>query len=274
LQSCTDAATTGPFERGERSVVRVVVVAATALAATTTAAATTAAAFATEAAATAATGTGAPGTATTTEATTTTTEAAAARGAAATTEATAAAATEAATIAAAEATTTAAASTSAAEAATAATEAAATTAATAAGTVFGFVHAQWATAEQSTIQLRDRSLGRLVRSHRHEREAACTTGLAIHHEVHVADLSNTLKCRTNIVCRRVERQIPHIQSLTHDALSLPAPHPCCCEPFRIQPRSAPKSSYPIRFIPPVERSPCPRAAAEDLSPAASTRRVA
>ena len=108
--------------------------------------------------------------------------------------------------------------------AAAAAEAAATAAATAATrTIFGFVHAQRTPAEHGAIELRDGRLGRLVRPHGHEREAACAARLAIDHQVHVTDFAHTFERRTHVVCRRAERQVSHIQSLTHVALSLPAP---------------------------------------------------
>src|SRR5690606_10700050 len=125
------------------------------------------------------------------------------------------------------ATVTATAATEAAATAAAAAEAAATATAAEAtaapGPVLGLVHAQGTPTKQSTVELRDGRLGRLIGTHRDERKAARAPRLPIHDEVHIAHLAHSLERRTHVVRRRAKRQVPHIQSLTHIALSLPAP---------------------------------------------------
>src|SRR5204862_378431 len=80
-----------------------------------------------------------------------------------------------------------------------------------------------ATAEQSVVELLDRRLRGVIRPHGDECKAASSTCLAVSDQVNVGDLTDGLERCTDVVCRRAERQVSHIQSLTHVALSLPAP---------------------------------------------------
>lgn len=147
------------------------------------------------------------------------------------------------------------ATTAAAEAATATT----TTAATAARPIVGFVDAQGTPAEQGAIKLLDGGLGQIDGAHCDKGEAARSTCIAIHREVNVTYLTDSLKRRTNIVCRCTERQVSHIQSLTHGVYL-----------FRLH---VPARVY-VRTLPsPVERSPA-RWARDGAFSFASTRRVA
>jgi hypothetical protein len=75
--------------------------------------------------------------------------------------------------------------------------------------------------------------------------------------VDITHLTYALERRTNIVCRRAERQIPHIQSLTHVALSLPAP----------------RAPDVPNLLSPVERSPCPRGARRLNLPSQSRKKI-
>jgi len=190
------------FSRYPKSAFDSVVAVAATTAAATSATASTAAALAAEAATTAEATAAAAAEAATTAAAAT--EAASAAATATTTTAAEAAAT--ATAATAEATGT---------AATAAKAATAAAARATAWAIFGFIDAQWASAEHGAIELRNRGLSRFVSAHRHEREATRAAGLAIHHNVYVGHFADTFKRSSHIICRGIERQIPHIQSLAH-----------------------------------------------------------
>jgi hypothetical protein len=109
---------------------------------------------------------------------------------------TTATATTAATTAAAAATTTAAT----AAGTTAATAAAATTTTAAAAslrTLFGFIHAQRASVDHLAVHAFDGALGLLVRTHRHEREAAGLPRRAIRHDVHIRHFTVLRERRAN-----------------------------------------------------------------------------
>jgi hypothetical protein len=107
-----------------------------------------------------------------------------------------------------------------------ATAAAATTAVTTAATataarlaLLGLVHAERATVEGLAVHAFDGLGGFLGRAHRDEREAARAAGLAIGHEVDVADISELLKRSADAIGSGVEREVSNVQTSVHRACS-------------------------------------------------------
>jgi hypothetical protein len=147
--------------------------------------------------------------------TTTATTAAVAVVAAAATAAVATATTAVVTAAATTAATTAAIATAATTAAVATTTAATATALLAR---LGLVHAQRPTVERTAIHTLDGLRGLLGGPHRDEGEATRPAGLAVCHEVDVADGSELLERSADAISIGVEREIPNIQTSVHRVL--------------------------------------------------------
>ena len=83
-------------------------------------------------------------------------------------------------------------------------------------TLSGLVDAQRTTIQHLSVELLDGRKGILVRRHRDERETSRTSRHPIRDDVHVrgtsADASEQLFQRAD---GRVERQVPHVQSIAH-----------------------------------------------------------
>jgi hypothetical protein len=107
-----------------------------------------------------------------------------------------------------------AAATAAAIAATAAAAAATTT--TAVLALFGFIHLERAAVDDGTVHGLDGFLRGLGRSHRDEAKAPGSTGLPIHHEVHVRHLTVRRELRAQSIRVGVEREIADVKTLTHE----------------------------------------------------------
>jgi hypothetical protein len=116
-------------------------------------------------------------------------------------------------------TTTAAVATATATAATT-TTVTATAAATAARlALLGLIHAERATVEGLAVHAFDGLGGFLGGAHRDEREAARAAGLAIGHEVDVADIPELLKRGADAIGGGVEREVSNVQTSIHRACS-------------------------------------------------------
>jgi hypothetical protein len=100
------------------------------------------------------------------------------------------------------------------------TVATATAAATARLALLGLVDAERATIEGTAIHTFDSLRGLLGGSHRHEREAARTAGLAIRDEVDITDGSELLERGADALSIGVERKISNVQTSVHRLLDL------------------------------------------------------
>src|SRR5262245_6899053 len=103
--------------------------------------------------------------------------------------------------------------------AAAARPATSTTAAATAATLLRLVHAERTAVDGLAVDLRDRLLRLGVGAHRHEREAARATGVAIHHDVDVGDLAELREQLADRVGGGLEGQVANVEPVTHGVFS-------------------------------------------------------